>query len=110
MKKNSKSTLENLKNNLKQYGKLGSIIYFSISITTLSSFYYILITKKLDPNKFVDKIQQYELSRYVPIEKIKKLTNTDGAYFAIAIVLNKLFIFLRLPLTLIILYIFKRFK
>lgn len=99
-----------MKKKLKEYGRLGIFIYFSISFTTLSSFYYLLKTKKLDPVKCFDYFEEYHLHKYLPVEKLKELTVKDGAYFALAIILNKAIIIFRLPLTLIILFILKKFR
>lgn len=99
-----------MKNKLREYGVLGTVVYFTISFSSLTSFYYAIKNKILDPDKFIDNLENSFLSKYIALDKIRNLTTKDGAYFTIALILNKAFIVLRLPLTLILVYLITKFK
>jgi len=100
---------EELKIKLKEYGQLGMIIYFGISITTLTTFYYLFKSKKIDAEKFIENLQDYGFNKFVDLEKLKKLANTEGASFGLAVICNKLILIFRLPLTLLLLFLIKKY-
>ncbi len=106
-KKNNFS-IKTKKDLLKEYGVLGAIVYSGISITCLSSFYFLFKTKRLDTIILIEKMQEFGLEKMVNIEKMKNLSQTEGANLAMAVVCNKLILPFRLPFTVFLVYSIKK--
>lgn len=104
-----KFSIKNMKQQLKEYGSLGLTVYLCLYVPTLATFYYLFKSKTLDPASLVNFLYRNGAESFIDIQSMKSLINSEGATLAFALICNRLSLIIRLPLTLYLTYLIKKF-
>jgi len=103
-----KFSFKNMKKQIKDYGTLGITIYLCLYVPSLLTFYYLFKSKTLDPAKVIDVLSRAGAESFLDVEYMKKLSHSEGATVAFALICNRLSLVIRLPLTLYLTILFKK--
>jgi hypothetical protein len=114
---NNKPTEEKLsffkkaKMKIKEYGTKGLLFYCFMYIANGFMFYFLFKYKLIDSDKFLNKLNEYGIDKYVHIDEIRNYVGKNNLDIMCAVVLNEIFDIIRVPLVLMLIpKIFRKIK
>ena len=96
---------------IKEYGTKGLLFYCFMYIANGFMFYFLFKYKLIDSDKFLNKLNEYGIDKYVHIDEIRNYVGKNNLDIMCAVVLNEIFDIIRLPLVLMLIpKIFRKIK
>ena len=105
------SFFKKAKMKIKEYGTRGLLFYCFMYIANGFMFYFLFKYKLIDSDKFINKLNEHGIDKYVHLDDIKNYVGKNNMDIICAVVLNEIFEIIRVPLVLMLIpKIFRKIK
>ena len=97
-----------MKKQLKEYGKLGIYVYLVLYIFSMSSIYYLVKTKRINPEWVLYGLETLKIDQYFNTNSLKEILKSEYSTIAFTIICNRMTLIIRLPITIWLTIMIKR--